>query len=298
MDLRHLQTFAAVADEGTYLAAARTLAVAQPALWRRVKDLEKEIGVALFERSGRRVRVTRDGRTLLAQARAVLAASDRFTREARDIAAGRAGTVAVACAFSHVRAKLAAVIGELRRRHPGIRVEIREYGGGVGPGRGIEQDLLEGLVDLAVGTLPGGDRRFEGVPLYDVHLRLPVPDDHPWRTRVRVDVQRLREVPLITARPGSFSRRVLEDACARAGFAPTIAFETPYPSSIIALGAAGLGVPVIVDDSEPPPAGRPWPSLGEGRRAIGATVSLGWRAAVPPSPAVRRFIEVAREVAA
>src|SRR5690242_19312935 len=77
MELRQLEYFVEVARKGTYLAASASLSVAQPALWRQVKELERELGVPLFERVGRRVRLTRNGEALADQAATVLAASGR-----------------------------------------------------------------------------------------------------------------------------------------------------------------------------------------------------------------------------
>jgi DNA-binding transcriptional LysR family regulator len=291
MDLRQLEYFAKVASEGTYLAAAARLSVAQPGLWRQVKELELELGVQLFERTGRRVRLTRDGRALLDQATGVLAAADRLRGAADDLRAGRTGVVSIACAAPHLREFLAPVIAELRRSNPGVRVEVREYSGGPA-GRGMKGDLVDGVVDIATGMVPD-DPAFELIDLYGVRLLLAVPDDHPWRDDGLVDVSRLRGVPLVTAQRDSFSRRTVEAACGRAGFAPTIGFDSPNPLSILALGSAGLGLAVLVEDAVPRPE-RPWPALAENGRAIADVVRLAMRKDAPRSAAVSQFVELAR----
>src|SRR5215212_5017338 len=130
MELRQLGYFVEVGRRGSYLAAAAAQSVAQPALWRQVKELERELGVPLFERVGRGVRLTRDGTTLLEQAETALAAAGRVRHSAEELRAGRAGVVAIACAAPHLREFLAGVIAALREDHPGVLVEVREYGGG------------------------------------------------------------------------------------------------------------------------------------------------------------------------
>jgi len=298
MELRQLAYLVEVAETGTFSAAAVSLSVAQPALWRQVKDLERELGTPLFERVGRRVRLTRDGETIVQQAGAVLAAAERLRATAEDLRTGRAGLVSIACAAPHLREFLAPVIGALREAHTGVEVRVREYGGGgPGPGPGMMADLLAGTVDIATGVGPGV-AGVESFPIYDVRLLVALPDDHPWRDEAVIDVDRLRGQPLVVAQEGSFSRAILVAACARAGFEPTTGFDSPNPLSILALGEAGLGVPVLLDGAAPGPAERPWPALAERGRAISNTMRLGWRAGTTPSAAVAAFIELARAEAA
>jgi DNA-binding transcriptional LysR family regulator len=125
-----------------------------------------------------------------------------------------------------------------------------------------------------------------------------VPDGHPWRDLRAVGVERLRGESLVLAQHGSFSRAAVEAACARAGFEPLVGFDSPNPLSILALGAAGLGLPVLVDDAVPEPADRPWPRLSEHGRVSITTITLGWRTAAPLSAAAAAFIELARRRAA
>lgn len=295
MELRQLRYFTAVAREGTYAAAAHALSIAQPALWRQVRDLEQELGVKLFERAGRRVRLTIDGRSILDQAAAAIATVDRLEATAADLRSARAGVVAIACASPHLRRFLAEVIGAFRESHPGVAFKIREYGGGSAPGRGIPEDLLDGLVDLATGVAPTDDPRFEGFPIYEVHLVVAVPDDHPWRDVAAVEVAQLRDRPLVCSQAGAYSRRALEAACRRSGFEPLVAFDSASPMTVLALGAADLGLAVTIDDAVPEPVDRPWPRLVAEDRGVGDTVRLAWRAGVSLSPTVSAFVELARE---
>lgn len=297
MELRQLAYLVGVARTGTFSAAAVSLSVAQPALWRQVKELERELGVSLFERVGRRVRLTTDGRAMVEQATGVLAAADRMRASAEERRTGRTGLVSIACAAPHLREFLAPVIAAFREGHPGIELAVREYGGGgPGPGPGMKQDLLDGTVDLATG-IAGAEPGLDTLPIYDVRLVVAVPEAHPWRRRPTVEVERLRGEPVVVAQRGSYSRGALEAACARAGFEAVIALDSPNPLSILAMGEAGLGLPVIVDDAVARPAGPPWPALVEAGHEIGGTVRLAWRTG-GRSAAVSAFIELARAEAA
>ena len=294
MELRQLAYLVEVARTGTFSAAATSLSVAQPALWRQVKDLERELGVRLFERVGRGVRLTRDGETLVARASGLIDAAAQFRATAEDLRTGRAGIVSIACAAPHLREFLAPVIAALRTAHPDVEVRVREYGGGgPGPGPGMKADLVAGTVDIATGV--GRDEPgLESLPIYDVRLLVAVPDEHPWRGDATVDVAQLRGQPLVVSQTGSFSRSALEAACARAGFEPTIGFDSPNPLSVLALGEAGLGIPVLLDGAAPAPVERPWPALAERGRVLTYTMRMAWRAGAALSTPVSAFIELAR----
>jgi DNA-binding transcriptional LysR family regulator len=292
MELRALRSFVTVAEAGTYLAAAEQLHNAQPALWRQVHELEAELQVKLFERVGRRVRPTSAGEQLRPMAIAALEAAGRVVAAAEDLRSLRAGTLVLACAAPHLREFLGQVIADFRSAHPDVRVDVREYPGGPGPGRGMREDLLDGLADLATGV-PADDARFESVLLYRSRIVLAVDDGHPWRREAVIDASRLRDVPLVTALQGSFSRSALEAAAGRAGFAPTIAFESPNPVSIMAVGRAGLGIPVLPEDALDHPVNPPWPELGSGGRPVEHDIRLGWRATGERSAAATAFVELA-----
>ena len=294
MELRQLRYFVAVASEGTYTAAAAASQVAQPALWRQVRDLELELGTRLFERHGRRVRLTREGEQLRELAVSAVTAAARVASVAEELRTARGGVLAIACAAPHLREILAAVITAFRERHPGVRVDVREYTGGPGPGRGMREDLLDGVVDLATGA-PADEPGVESIPLYRSRVVVAVPDDHPWRPEAVIDVERLRDVPLVTTLRGAFSRAALDDAARRANIEPVIRFESPNPVSLVALGRAGLGLPVIVEDAVDHPSSPPWPALGDRGRPVGHEIRLGWRAAGQLNAAARSFVELARE---
>jgi DNA-binding transcriptional LysR family regulator len=295
MELRQLRSFAAVAHDGGYAAAAASLSVTQPAVWRQVRELEVELGLSLFERYGRNVRPTADGNRLLEQAAAVLATVDRFTATAADLRSVRAGVVGIACASPHLQRFLAARIGAFRRVHPGVSLVIREYSGATSPGRGILEDLLDGVVDVATLIGTRNVKEVEGFPVYEVRLVVAVPENHEWRSLESIEVEQLRDRPLIVSQRGAYSRGAIEAACQRAGFEPNVAFTVASPASQVALGRAHLGLPLVVDDAVGPERGGPWPTLVERGKPIGETVSLVWRAGAKLPPSVRAFIEFARD---
>lgn len=297
MDLRQLRYFVAVANAGTYIAAAAAEHVAQPALWRQVRNLETELGLPLFERIGRRVRLTRAGDVLREAAIAALAAADRVAGTAEELRSAQGGTLAIACAAPHVREFLARVIADFRTEHPSVRLEVREYPGGPGPGRGMREDLLSGLVDLATGA-PRGQPGVDSIALYVSRVVLAVPDDHPWRSEPAVEAARLRGIPLVSTLPGAFSRTELDRAAREAGFEPTIALESASPLTLHALGRAGVGIPILVEDALDHPTAPPWPALADGHGPIQHEIRLGWRSGAALRGPAARFVAFAQVEAA
>src|SRR5438477_7941440 len=138
---------------GTYAAAGERLHLAQPAVWKHVQTLETDLGVALFERVGRRVRLTVAGRLVLDRAEQLLEGADRMRELAQDLRAGRAGTVTIGCLAPHVLGFLAPVVGRYRRAHPTVRVVLRDVE--LAPGAGaldpFGDALNSGTVDIVIG---------------------------------------------------------------------------------------------------------------------------------------------------
>lgn len=291
MELRQLRYFAAVARIGTYAAAAESLHIAQPALWQQVHALERELGTPLFERVGRRVRLSRHGTALLDRVEQVLDSAELLVRQSRSVASGQSGLVVIACAPPHVSRFLALVIGRFRSAHPDVAVELREHPSL--PGWPIDE-LLPGTADVALAARSAG---FEGFPVYRANVSVPVPKGHRWHGRSEIAIAELDGQPLIVSTHPSLSRTLLERACAAAGFDPRIAFESPSPSTITSLGSAGVGLAVVMNDASATVSGSPVPLLRDRHGPLGAEVWLQWRRDVTTTPALVSFIDAARAAA-
>ena len=126
MEIRQLRYLIAVAEEQSFVAAAARLSLAQPALSRQIRDLEKALGVTLFDRTSRRVALSRAGQAVLGQARRALTESDRAIRLARLAAHGDWGELAIAVLPAVALALLPAITRAYRDTHPAIGVTITE----------------------------------------------------------------------------------------------------------------------------------------------------------------------------
>lgn len=299
MELRQLAYFVAVVDTGSYHAAAERLHVAQPALWQQVQRLQHELGVPLFERAGRRVRLTHAGARLLEPARRALAETERVRATADDLRSGRIGVVAIACYTPHLERFLAPVIGRFEKAHPEIRVEVHEFAatrGGVEAIPGSMAELMDGSVDIALGPRP--PTGIEGFKVDESTVVVLVSGDHALAQRSQVRISDLRDQPLLLiASRDSFSRSAIERACHTAGFEPTIKLESASSRALARLAEEGVGVAAIPDALVPPDfTGRQLRITGAGN-LLRREVWLCWRQGSMTTPGLINFINEARRVA-
>jgi DNA-binding transcriptional LysR family regulator len=244
MELRHLRSFAVLAEERHFGRAAARLHIAQPALSQQIKQLERELGIALFTRSTRRVETTEAGRRFAEHARTVLGDVARAETDLELLASGRAGRVSVGFVGTATYDVLPRVAREVRRELPDVELELR--------GELLSPQLVAGLAgrtyDLALlRPDPVGDggvrlRRLRSEPLVAV-----LPAHHPLAGRRRIDLARLAGEPFVTHPSGhrsSMHAEVLR-ACAAAGFEPAAVTEVGETATLVVFVAAGLGVALV-----------------------------------------------------
>ncbi|MEU1117382.1 MULTISPECIES: LysR family transcriptional regulator [unclassified Streptomyces] len=293
IELQQLTYFTAVATSGSYVLAAERLHVSQPALWRKVKSLQGELGVPLFERSGNRVVLTSAGTLLLAEAQRVLSANGRLCEIAADLSQGRTGLVRFGCFPVHIRYLLAPVIGAFLAEHPTIRMEFT----GLADSRRAEvarrlyEDLRLGALDLAMAPGPRDD--FDGFKAYRADIVAVLPENHPDHGTAEVELAALRGFPLLAAPLGYFSRVELERGAAKCGFSPHVLVESSSPLSLLALGRGGVGIPIVARDNIDPSEADRGSVLVASDGAIYTDVWLHWK---PDSlsSAARNFAEMIR----
>lgn len=289
MELSQLKYFVAVAREGTFLGAAASEGVAQPTLWRQVRALERELGIALFQRTGRSVRMTGAGTQLLPYAKKLLAQADSLHAVGSNLAMGRRGIVAVSCAHPHVQRFLAPLLGSYHSRNPDVQVSLHEYGD-LAP---IDR-ALTGEVDFVTALLRA-DARLRGHRLGEARLVLVVSDDHPWRHRTSIQTAELEGKQLLTGRPGGLTRHLLEPALRMSGINVSYMLESPNAASVVALAQEGLGIGVLADDNLRPDPSGPWPLLVDEMHSMTAEIWLYWSSEHVLAPAARDFARHVQE---
>ncbi len=233
--------FLAVADEASFTLAARRLRIAQPSLSQQVQALERDVGAKLLERTSRGVRLTTAGREFLPEARAMLAASQRARLAVRQTEALEGGELEIATVRSLAVGVLPPLIGRFRRRHPGVRIWLREFS----HRERLNDAVLSGLSDIAVGPRPGV---WSG-PLvalgWEEFVVIPPPSDPVAERNGALNLRQLSEREWILYEPGHGLNDVVLFACAQAGFTPRAAMRTGQAEAAVRLAASGLGVAMV-----------------------------------------------------
>ncbi|PKW17394.1 LysR substrate-binding domain-containing protein [Saccharopolyspora spinosa] len=245
MELRYLTAFVAVAEELHFGRAAKRLQMAQPPLSQQIRHLEKELGVQLFERNTRSVRLTSAGESFLEPARAALDDVDIAVRAAKAAGRGEYGRVTVGFAGASSHESLPRLTRAVRAAHPGLELVMRgQTYANVALAKVADGSLDLGFVRLPVNQVgsptPGVQTRVIEVE----ELICALPTDHPLAVRESISIEDLADEPFVSfpSNAGSTVRDALVKACVSAGFNPRVVQEAPDSYTILALVAAGVGV--------------------------------------------------------
>lgn len=269
MDLNQLRTFIAIADHAGVARAAVRLNLSQPAASRQLHALEAELGMLLFDRIGRRLRLTSEGEDLLPRARRLLAEAQSLRERARALQSGQTGQIKIGATPPMIETVLAGFLAKYRRRQPGIEVAVVEDGGA-----GLTARLAHGEVHLAY--VPVGDARFSGRLLYPIQVIAVLPEAHALSRARSLDVAKLAGEPLLLLNRSFASRQWFDAACQSANIRPNVRLESSAPNAVLGLAEAGYGIAVLPSMVRFPRRGvRPVP-LTNRQLPIGKWTRLAW----------------------
>ena len=238
MNLRFLRTFITVADNAGVGRAAARLNLTQSAVSRQIQALEGELGLQLFARIGRNVRLTSEGEDLLVRSRRLLFEAESFGQRARALKTGEVGVLRVGATPQVIESLLADFLSRYRKRHFGVEIHLVEDGGSRLPLR-----LERGDIDVAL--MPAGDERYSGRLLYPMHVLAVLPEKHRLSRRAMLDVTDLADEPLLRLGSSFASYAWFEAACQVAHIRPRVMAESVAPQTLIALARTGHGVAVV-----------------------------------------------------
>ena len=285
MDLLQLRYFQAVARLQHVSRAAAELHVAQPALSRSIARLEAELGVPLFDRQGRRVRLNRFGAMFLDRVGRALGELDQAQHELRDAAGLAQGTVAVAA--ETLRTVTGLVAGFLAG-HPEVSFRLVQS-----PAPVMSAQLQAGEVDLCVASQPLTGPGLHTAELFSEEVLLAVPPSHRLARQTRAEVGMLAGEPFVTTRPGYWQRTLTDRLFADSGAEPLIVCEGDEPYAIRGLVSAGVGVGLMPAVARRLAADPPVGWLHLDAPGCVRTLSLVWRADAYLSAAARALTEFA-----
>ena len=239
MNLKYLQTFVAICECGTVSRAATQLRITQPALSRRIKALQEELGLTLFDNLGRRLLLTSEGKEFLRHSRVLLAQAEAVLATGRALGGGRAGVLRIGGAPHTLAAFFPSFVTEYEKQNPDVRVRLFEAGAAKLLTM-IEHGELHFAVTLALGHDHLAKQLLPAVQL----LTLTAPRS-PYGGHGRVEVASLRDVPLLVMPPGYATRETFDAACRIAGVRGSVVFESAALNALAAFAEAGHGVAVV-----------------------------------------------------
>ncbi|TXN30566.1 LysR family transcriptional regulator [Lacisediminihabitans profunda] len=290
LELRHVRYFIAVAEELNFGRAAARLHMAQPPLSAQIQALEKELGVRLFDRTGRGTTLTREGEVFLLEARQITDQVSRARRAVNQTAAGDLGRLRVAGVPYAFLEELPMVVPRFRRENPNIVLDLRESG----TQESIDS-LLAGTLDIAFVRAGDPVEGLEILPMRTGRFEAIVPVGHRLVGVGPIDIADLAFEPfVVTSRdisPYYYDQSL--SALANAGVTPRTVIEATSIQAQIGYVACGMGVSLV-------------PTSGMSRRSkyvewialsqpiISTEVAVAW--AVGPIPRVmERFLDIVRE---
>ncbi|MEP7026934.1 MAG: LysR family transcriptional regulator, partial [Actinomycetota bacterium] len=273
-DLAHLGTIAAVAHAHSYTPSA----VSQ-----QLAALQRDAGVQLLEHTGRRVRLTAAGSSLVRHTETVLATLETATAELAAARTGLSGTVRIGAFPSAVRTLLPQALVTLGRDHPALDLMVTELDPVAVPAALRDRQLDVALLHDYDIVPAEPDPSLESIPLLDETVFLAVPDDAVEAGEAAGDaVAGARHADWIVASPGTLCHAVTMLACQAAGFAPRVRHHADDFAAVLALVAAGQGVSLVpqLGAAQPPPGVRFVPLPARRRTRIGYRRGAGAHPAV------------------
>jgi LysR family transcriptional activator of glutamate synthase operon len=292
MELRQLRYLVALAEECHFTRAAAREHIAQPALSQQIRRLETEVGLALVERTTRRVALTDAGELLVARARRILAEVDDAHAELGTLAGVKGGRLAVGALHTMGPVDLSLLLAAFHRNHPAVELTVREQSS-----EELAEMLRDDEIDLAF--LSVTERiQSHGLELHRLvteELVAVLPPQHALADRDGVTMTELAGDAFISFRTGSRLRELLDWAGAEAGFQPRIALESNESRRIRSLVSSGLGVAILPrSDAAGPGAAVAVTPLVE--PALTRDVTLASRAKRRHSPAAQAFLALTLQV--
>lgn len=245
MELTALRYCIATARLGTVTAAAEEFMVAPSAVSRAIRIVERELGVALFDRVGRNVIPSRLGQAFLDEAASAIQQIDAAARAVRQRSGVDHGSVRLGFLSSLGAGFIPAVLQRVSRAYRDLTVELA-----AGSERAVVDWLRTGAIDIAIGV-PGmfDTDAVLWEPLYDEELVCAVPTGHVAGTKESVSFRDLAQVRLVLLSADFSVRRIVDDGFRSVGLEPSVVFEGPDVATLGGLVRAGIGIGILPSDA-------------------------------------------------
>ncbi len=239
MDLRSLRYFAEIAQHESYSRAAAVLRRSQPALTRCMQELERELGLNLFRRVGRRIALTSNGKALLGPVVALLSDADAISQRAKLLATGQAAILRVGVSAHLIERVMPMLLQRYRKAWPHVEVFLKPEGGSA-----LLTALERGEIDVAL-TRDAQDPFLSAKRAFPVYSLAAMPRGHRLSRQKSVSIHDLEKERLLVTPASVTSRRLFDTACVAVNVRPRPVLEIQDLNALVALAEAGQGVAII-----------------------------------------------------
>jgi len=237
MELLQLQYFLAVARLEHMTEAARSLHVTQSSLSKTIQRLEEDLGVPLFDRTGRNLRLNEFGRRFLRRAERALFELEQGKQEIGDLLSPEHGTIELAVTNAST---LPSILREFRKKHPQIHFHVQML-----TTQEMVTLLRRGEVDFCLSSPPIQGDDIECQIVFNDPILVAVPNGHRLAKRSSVSLTELKDEWFVGVKRGYYTRDLVDFVCNSVGFAPTYVYEGNEPARLSALVEAGIGIAFI-----------------------------------------------------
>ncbi|PEZ77172.1 LysR family transcriptional regulator [Bacillus sp. AFS017274] len=281
MEILQLQYFQTVARLEHMTKAAEQLQIAQPSLSKTISRLEEDLGVALFDREHRKIKLNAAGRIFLNRVERAFAELNEGRREIVELTDQDQKNITLAVTIPRV---LPDLLGTFLSQYPDVR--FQQFLKSISS---MKQLLIEGEIDYCISSVPieGPDLKWE--PLITEEIYLIVPPDHRLAGMESITLQEVKDEPFISMNTGFGFRSLTDQFCLEAGFVQHIAFEGDEPAVISDLVRKGLGVAFVSELTWLHQTGSISHKIRITEPACQRTIGLGWSEKRYFTPVAKQF---------
>ncbi len=240
INFKLLGTFLAVAENASFRKAADQTHLSLPAVSMQIKQLEEQLGVALFQRTTRKVDLTQAGEQLMISARKAMAEIDAGLVQIQHTVDVQQGHLSFGCVPTVAGSRLPQILLKFSQKYPGISVHVREL---------AHQDLLEAVrrreVDFGIGPVPDKKGELDFSPIFVDEYFALLPKTFHDGGRAGISLRELAKMPILTLSNSTLFRNHLDSVLKANDVEPELNYEFTHVSTLIAMAEAGLGIAVL-----------------------------------------------------
>jgi DNA-binding transcriptional LysR family regulator len=236
---RQLQTVLALAEYGSFIAAASLLKTSQPAVTRTIKHVEDVLGIKLFDRSTRSVQITAAGKEFVAVAARIQNDLKITLRSMRELSDQRRGQIIISSIMSVANGKLPGLVSAYRLDHPGIELHVRDGVHGT-----VVEDVRSGASDFGITYLDDLPDPFQSVRVGREDFTVVLPKNHELARKTTLSLSDLKDVPLVSLPSDSRTRRVIDGAASSVGLTLNHVVTVSQFATMLGFVRAGIGLAI------------------------------------------------------